>query len=158
MAEVNWTRLVAAVVICNLAGFAGSLFTTPNIATWYASINKPAFTPPNWVFGPVWTTLFILMGISLYLIWQKTNLNSQGKKAAGIFGVQLFLNIMWSVLFFGLQNPMAAFAEIIILWAFIAATIWLFWRIDRKAAYLLIPYIAWVSFAAFLNYSVWMLN
>ena len=158
MIKINWARLAFAVIVCNVAGLAGSVFTAPNIPTWYASLNKPAFNPPNWIFGPVWTTLFVLMGISLYIVWMKTDFKGDGCLAKAVFGIQLDLNILWSILFFGMQNPLLAFIEIIALWLSIFSTIWIFYRIDRKASYMLIPYIAWVSFAAFLNYSIWMLN
>ncbi len=149
-------KLVAAILITNAAGLLGSVFTTPNIGGWYASIQKSAFTPPNWVFAPAWTTLFVLMGISLFLVWEKDL--KKNKIAVGIFVVQMTLNVLWSVLFFGMQNPFLAFVEIIALWIAILATIVLFYRVDRRAAWLLVPYIVWVSFAAFLNYSVWILN
>src|SRR4030042_5396906 len=149
-------KLVAAILITNAAGLLGSVFTTPNIGGWYASIQKAAFTPPNWVFAPAWTTLFVLMGISLFLVWEKDL--KKNKIAVGIFVVQMTLNVLWSVLFFGMQNPFLAFVEIIALWIAILATIVLFYRVDRRAAWLLVPYIVWVSFAAFLNYSVWILN
>ena len=151
-------KFVISVLACQIAGFAGSVFTTPSIPTWYASINKPAFTPPNWVFAPAWTTLFLLMGISLYIIWDKGLGSRDSKLAVSVFGVQLALNVIWSLLFFGLQNPFFAFVEIIMLWTAILATIMLFYKISKKAGILLVPYIFWVSFAAFLNYSVWMLN
>ena len=150
------SRLLIAILICQFAGIIGSVFTTPSIPTWYAGINKPDFNPPNWLFAPVWTTLFFLMGISLYLVWEKGIKTS--RLAVYVFSAQLILNIIWSLLFFGLQNPFFAFIEIIILWVAILATILLFYRISKKAAILLIPYIAWVSFAAFLNYSIWILN
>ena len=151
-------KLIAAILVCQLAGITGSFFTTPNIATWYASISKPAFTPPNWIFAPVWTTLFLLMGISLYLVWEKGFEKKEVKLAISVFGVQLVLNIVWSLLFFGLQNPFFAFIEIIVLWVVILINIILFYRISEKAGFLLVPYILWVSFAAFLNYSIWLLN
>jgi benzodiazapine receptor len=154
----SWWKLLFSVIVCNAAGVIGSFFTSPNIPVWYASLAKPAFVPPNWVFAPVWTTLFILMGISAYLIWEKEKFSEKGKKALGVFGLQLLLNIMWSVLFFGLKNLGAAFIEIIVLWAFIAYSTYLFSKIDKRAAYLLLPYIAWVTFASVLNLSLWMLN
>ena len=150
------TRLIAAILICQLAGIIGSVFTTPSIPTWYAGINKPDFTPPNRLFAPVWTTLFLLMGISLYWIWEKGL--KKNKLAVYVFSAQLILNIIWSLLFFGLQNPYLAFIEIIILWIAILTTIILFYRISKKAGIMLIPYLVWVSIAAFLNYSVWVLN
>ncbi|UCG95086.1 MAG: tryptophan-rich sensory protein [archaeon] len=151
-------RFIISVAITNAAGFIGSFFTAPNIGSWYATINKPGFTPPNWVFAPAWTTLFVLMGISLYLVWEKGIEKKEVRIGIGVFGVQLFLNILWSLIFFGLQNPFYALLEIIALWLAILATIFLFYRISRKAGYLLAPYIIWVSFAGFLNYSIWILN
>ena len=151
-------RLVSSVLICLAAAAMGSVFTTPSIPTWYALIQKPAFNPPNWVFGPVWTALFILMGISAYLVWEKGLKERKVKVALSVFGVQLVLNILWSALFFGLQSPFYAFIEIIILWIAIVLTIIKFYPVSRNAGLLLIPYIAWVSFAAFLNLSVWLLN
>ncbi|MBN2043364.1 MAG: tryptophan-rich sensory protein [Candidatus Aenigmarchaeota archaeon] len=156
--KVNFVRLVVSVVICELAGIIGSFFTMPSIPTWYASINKPEFIPPNWVFAPVWTTLFLLMGISLYMIWDKGLNKKENKTALYVFGVQLVLNIIWSALFFGLQNPLAAFIEIIVLWVAILASIIFFYRISKWSGIIMIPYILWVSFAAFLTYSVWVLN
>ncbi len=154
-------RLAASVIICLLAGIIGSLFTMPAIPSWYASLAKPAFSPPNWLFGPVWTILYILMGISLYLVWSKQGKSGMVKGKASalkVFAVQLALNALWSVLFFGLRSPALGFAGIVLLWISIAATMHLFRKIDRKAFWLLVPYILWVSFAAFLNFSVWMMN
>ncbi len=156
--KINFFRLIASIIICQMAGVIGSFFTFPSIPTWYASINKPAFVPPSWVFAPVWTTLFLLMGVSLYLIWDRGLAGRENKIAVGIFGVQLFLNILWSALFFGLQSPLAAFVDIIPLWLAIVVSTVLFYRISRWAGVIMVPYILWVSFAAFLNYSVWVLN
>ena len=149
-------RLVISLLIPQLAGFLGAIFTTPNIASWYSTLNKPWFVPPNWLFAPAWTTLFILMGLSFFLIWEKGG--EQFKKAYRVFGAQLGLNILWSVFFFGLQNPLLGFIEIIILWILIAFNIMVFYRIDKRAGYLLVPYIAWVTFAAALNLWVFLLN
>jgi len=147
--------LIVSIIICQGAGFIGSIFTTPKIGSWFAGLIKPSFNPPNWIFAPVWTSLFLLMGIALFLVIQGKPLP---KFALIAFVVQLILNILWSYLFFGLQNPMIAFMEIIILWLAILTTIYLFWPINKTAAYLLIPYIAWVSFASVLNFSLWRLN
>lgn len=147
-------KLVISVVLCLIAGVIGGLFTAESIPTWYAQLQKPAFNPPNWVFGPVWTTLYVLMGVSFYLIWEK----EKNKTPAVIFGVQLLFNVLWSILFFGLRSPFYAFIEIIALWMMIAATILAFHSIDKRASLLLVPYILWVSFAAFLNFSIWQLN
>ena len=156
--KVNFRRLIISIVICQLAGIIGSFFTAPNIPTWYAGVNKPWFNPPNWLFAPVWTILFVLMGISLYLIWEKGIEKKNVRLAVSVFGIQLFFNTIWSLLFFGLQNPMLAFFEIIILWLSILATIFLFYKLSKPAAFMLVPYIAWVTFAAVLNYYIWILN
>lgn len=151
-------KLIVSILLCQLAGIIGSIFTAPNIPTWYASLEKPFFTPPSWLFAPAWITLFLLMGLSLFLVWNKGLQSKTSKIAVSIFFVQLALNILWSALFFGLQNPFLALIEIIILWIAILATIIAFAKISKKAAILLLPYILWVSFAALLNYSVWILN
>ena len=150
--------LLASIIICQMAGIIGSIFTTPAIPTWYANINKPTFRPPNWVFAPVWTTLFLLMGIALFLIWEKGLKRKDVKIAFSVFIFHLLLNTLWSILFFGLKSPFAAFIEIIFLWIFILISIILFFRISKIAAYLLIPYILWVSFASVLNFAIWQLN
>ncbi len=154
----NILIFISSIVICQMAGIIGSIFTTPAIPTWYANINKPTFRPPNWVFAPVWTTLFLLMGIALFLIWKKGPEKKENRIAFSVFIIQLILNTLWSVLFFGLKSPFAAFIEIIFLWAAILASIILFFRISRLAGALLIPYILWVSFASVLNFSIWRLN
>ncbi len=151
-------KLILTIVICQLAGFIGSIFTTPSIPMWYASLQKPVFTPPSWLFGPVWISLYILMGISAYLIWNKGFENKPVKMALTIFSVQLVLNALWSFLFFALQSPLYGFIEIVFLWAAILFTILKFQKISRKAGLLLIPYIVWVSIAATLNFSIWQLN
>ena len=152
------TKLISSILICQLAGIIGSVFTSSSVSTWYAALQKPSFNPPNWVFSPVWITLFVLMGISLYLIWDKGIKSKYSKIAVIIFGAQLVLNILWSVLFFGLRSPLSAFIEIIFLWTAILVTIIYFFKISKPAAYLLIPYILWVSFAVILNYSILILN
>jgi tryptophan-rich sensory protein len=154
----NILKLVASVIICLFAGFIGSIFTTPSIPTWYATLTRPSFNPPDWIFAPVWTTLFVLMGISLYLVWNKGLQDKKVKISLFIFGVQLVLNVLWSFLFFGLHSPFYAFLEIITLWAAIVLTIVNFFKVSKTAGLLLIPYIFWVSFAAILNFSIWKLN
>jgi translocator protein len=143
---------------CLAIGFLGSLITTPAIGTWYKTLSKPFFNPPNWIFAPVWTALYILMGISFYLIWKKGIINKKNKSALYFFLIQLGLNFAWSFIFFYLQNPKLAFVEIIFLWTAILITILKFRKISKTAAYLLFPYIAWVSFASFLNLFVAILN
>ena len=153
MKTKNIIALLSAVGLSQFAGVIGSIFTSSSISTWYATLQKPELTPPGWIFGPVWITLYFLMGIAAYLVWKRNN-----KKALIIFGVQLILNSLWSIIFFGLQNPGLALLEIIILWIAILWTMIAFWKIDRRAGVLFVPYIAWVSFAAYLNYSIWTLN
>lgn len=153
---MHFGKLVLAIGICFLAGFAGGLVTTPSIPTWYAELEKPFFTPPNTLFGPVWTILYILMGISLYRVWVRKK--RETAPALNIFLVQLILNFFWSYVFFGLHLPWAAFVVIVALWLAIFATIRTFKPIDKLASYLLIPYLLWVTFASVLNLSVAILN
>jgi benzodiazapine receptor len=151
-------KLVASVVICTLVGASGSVFTMVGPGSWYDQLAKPWFNPPSWLFGPVWTALYILMGVALYLIWMEGLEKPQVKAAILLFALQLLLNFLWSYMFFGLQSPLLALAEIAILWLVLLATIIAFFRIRRGAAYLLIPYILWVTFAAYLNYAIYILN
>jgi len=158
MKRIKILKLVISILVCQVAGLIGSLFTLSSISTWYAQLEKPTFNPPNWVFAPVWTLLFLLMGISLYLIVSKGVENKKVKTALSIFVIQLTLNILWSFLFFGLQSLLYAFIEIIILGLAILLTIISFYKISKTAAYLLLPYVLWVSFAAVLNFSILILN
>jgi len=151
-------KLILCVAACELAGALGAIFTTPAINGWYATINKPAFNPPDWTFAPVWTFLFFLMGVSLYRILEKDLKDRTVKSALMIFIAQFILNVTWSIIFFGLHRPSDAFMEIVVLWFAILLTIVQFHKIDEKAALLLVPYLLWVSFAALLNFSVWILN
>ena len=151
----KWVKLIASILICQIAGIIGSIFTAPSITSWYADLQKPAFSPPNWVFGPVWITLYTLMGISLYLVWNK---KKNVKIPLTLFSIQLILNSIWSIIFFGLQNPFYALIEIIILWIMILLTIISFYKISKKASFLLLPYIIWVTVATFLNYYILILN
>ena len=148
----------SSIIGCELVGIAATPFTTAGIYTWYNRIIKPSFQPPNWVFGPVWTILYALMGIAAYLVWEKGWEKREVKAALGIFGIQLILNFFWSLIFFGNKAFGWAFVEILFLWVFIALTIWKFYKISKTAAYLLIPYILWVSFASVLNGAIWWLN
>ena len=154
----NIAKLIVAIVVCQMAGIVGSIFTVPAIPVWYESLQKPSFSPPNWLFGPAWLTLYTLMGISLYLVWKRGLENKNVKNSLFVFAVQLVLNAFWSYLFFGLQSPFFAFIEIIVLWVAIAFTIFKFYKISRNVGLILIPYILWVSFALILNFYVWRLN
>jgi len=154
----NFFKLVIAILISELAGFIGSLFVSPAIPVWYEGLVKPAFNPPNWVFGSVWFILYALMGVAAFFIWREGLKRRAVKIALAIFIFQLIINIFWSVIFFGAHNTGLAFMEIISLWCAILATILSFYEINHKAAYLLLPYILWVMFAAYLNYSIWQLE
>jgi tryptophan-rich sensory protein len=154
----NFWKFIIAVLGSEGIGLAGGLFTFKSIPAWYAKINKPSWNPPNWLFGPVWTTLYFLMGVAAYLVWKTGWEHRQVKIALAVFVIQLILNFFWSVIFFSWHSPKWAFAEIILLWLAIAITIILFWRISRPAASILLPYILWVSFAGYLNLTVWQLN
>lgn len=151
-------KLIISIAICQLAGIIGSFFTISQIPSWYAGLIKPSFNPPNWLFGPVWLTLYTLMGISLYLIWLKGFKTKQAKTALLLFATQLVLNSLWSIIFFGWHMTDYALAEIVLLWFVILAVIIRFYKISKPATYLLVPYILWVSFAAFLNLSIFLLN
>jgi benzodiazapine receptor len=151
-------KLVISLGVCQLAGFIGSIFTRPAISTWYAELQKPRFTPPDYVFGPVWISLYILMGIAAFLIWRKGFHHRVVKRALAIFGVQLVLNALWSFLFFGLRSPLAGLIGIFILGVAIILTVRSFLMVSRPAGLLLIPYFLWVSFATGLNLSIWWLN
>lgn len=155
---MKFLPLIFAIVIAQLAGAIGSIFTFSAIPTWYPTLIKPIFNPPNWIFGPVWTTLYTLMGISSYLIWKKGIKNQEVKTALIVYAIHLVLNALWSILFFGLKRLDFAFFEITILWSFIIFIFYLFKKINKTAGLLLIPYFIWVSFASILNYSLWILN
>jgi benzodiazapine receptor len=151
-------KLATSIVACQCAGIIGSIFTTAAIPTWYAALQKPPFTPPNWLFAPAWVTLYLLMGIAAFLIWRQ-GLEQKGVKSALIiFLVQLVFNALWSVVFFGLQSPLYGVVVILALWVAILLTILRFFKLSTAAGALLLPYILWVSFASVLNISIWILN
>ena len=154
----NATKLVVSIAVPVVVGGLSGFATASGVETWYPTLIKPSFNPPSWVFGPVWTVLYILMGVAAFLVWRK-GLETEGvKRALALFAVQLALNGLWSILFFGLQQPGLAFGEILILWLAIVLTFRAFRTVEPAAGWLLIPYLAWVSFAAVLNGSLWMLN
>jgi len=150
--------LIGFVILAEAAGAVGSFFTASSVGDWYVLLEKPLLNPPSWVFGPVWTTLYALMGIAAFLVWKAGGKPKARRAAFTAFGVQLALNSIWSALFFGAKNPGLAFAEIILLWAAILWTMTAFNRLSRAASALLAPYLAWVSFAAYLNFMLWILN
>ena len=151
-------RLVVSIVACQCAGLIGSIFTRSAIPTWYATLQKPSFTPPNWLFAPAWVTLYVLMGISAFLIWRRGLGDRRTRTALIIFLIQLILNALWSIAFFGLESPLYGVIVIVALWVAILFTLLRFFRISTAAGILLIPYILWVSFAAALNISIFALN
>jgi tryptophan-rich sensory protein len=156
--KVSWPKLIFAITLCLAAGVVGSIFTYSSIPTWYTFLIKPSFNPPSWLFGPVWTILYILMGISFYLILLKGLKNKEVRFAVNLFVWQLIANSLWSIIFFGIKNVQLALIEIIVLLILVLATIIKFYKINKVAAYLLVPYFLWGSFATFLTYNIWILN
>ncbi len=154
--KIDYLKLIACILLCEAVGFLGSFFTMSSIPTWYAALAKPSFNPPNWIFGPVWTTLYLMMGISLYLVWMKGF--KKNKPAILIFLIQLALNFVWTPVFFGLHQLLLALIIIVLLWIEIFITIRKFYRISKPAAYLLVPYILWITFATALNLAIVILN
>lgn len=154
----HWVKLIISLALPQIAGLSGVLFTETGEGSWYQSLQKPAWNPPSWLFAPVWTTLYILMGIAFFLVWKSSGALQQKRTAMGLWVVQLLLNFCWTLIFFGAQQPGWALAEIILLWITILLTILAFARISKTAAWLLVPYISWVSFAALLNGAICNLN
>ena len=154
----NAVKLFISIVIPVLVGATAGFFTVSGVGTWYQTINKPSWNPPSWIFGPVWTTLYIMMGIALFLVWKSEASEVMKKNAFAIFTVQLLLNFFWSFIFFNQQQPGWALVEIIGMWVAILLTIFAFANVSKTAAWLLVPYISWVSFATILNYTIWQLN
>ena len=154
----EFLKLTVFIGISQFAGIIGSVFTVSAIPVWYAALEKPMLNPPNWVFGPVWITLYTLMGVAAYIIWKKRTKENCNCVALQLFGFQLFLNAVWSYLFFGLKEPLLALFDIVFLFMLILLVIRQFYKISKPAAYLLVPYAAWVAFAAYLNFMIWQLN
>lgn len=150
-------KLIISILLPLSVGAIAGMFTSQAVPIWYASLNKPSFSPPNWVFGPVWTTLYILLGISFFLIW-KEEASKERDLAIKVFSIQMLLNFAWSFLFFYFNLIGAALIEIILLWISIASMIYLFYKIKPVAAYMNIPYLLWVSFATILNAGYYFLN
>ncbi|ACL15648.1 TspO/MBR family protein [Methanosphaerula palustris] len=150
--------LAGFVLLPLLVGAIGAFFTTPAIPIWFATLTKPWFAPPNWLFAPAWTVLYFLMGAASFLIYQKREIDPRVDGALKVYGLQLFLNLLWSVIFFGFRSIIGGFIAIVLLWVLIVVTIWRFHRISPTAGMLLVPYIAWVTFAAVLNFGILQLN
>jgi translocator protein len=147
----KWLVLIGLLVLCLAVGAGAGFLTAQSVLTWFPTLIKPSFNPPSWLFGPVWTTLYIMMAVAAWLVWLR-----QGSLV--LFYVQLALNFAWSLLFFGLHSPALALVDIVAMWVLILLTLLAFWKIDRRAGWLLVPYLAWVSFASVLNASIWWLN
>ncbi len=154
---LSLAALVLFIAVCLMAGGLGAIFTAGAVRDWYPGLTKPSWTPPGWLFGPVWTALYLMMAVAAWIVWQKRGF-THGSGALGLFFFQLALNAAWSPLFFGLRNPLAGLLDIVPLWAAILATIVSFWRIAPAAGALLAPYWLWVSYATALNFALWKMN
>jgi tryptophan-rich sensory protein len=153
----NWQKALISIVGCEAVGLLGTPFTLNAIPDWYMYLNKPFFAPPNWLFGPAWTLLYFLMGVAIYRIWI-TKPSKKTKEAINYFLAQLSLNFIWTPIFFGLRSPVIGLAVIISMWFMILFTIKKFVSVDKLAGYLLLPYLAWVTFATMLNAAIVILN
>jgi translocator protein len=154
----NTVKLIIAIIIPLAVGATSGFFTASGVGSWYQTINKPSWNPPSWIFGPVWTTLYVMMGIALFLIWKSDAPDAQKRTAMLLFAVQMVLNFFWSFIFFKQHQMGWALVEIIAMWVMILLTIFSFAPISKTAAWLLVPYISWVSFATILNYTLWKMN
>ncbi len=154
----NLPKFIAAIIGCELVGLLSTPVTIQAIPAWYTTLNKPSFAPPNWLFGPAWTTLYLLMGIAFYLIWIQDWKKTKVKTAGRFFLIQLFFNFLWSFLFFGLRSPLLGLIDIMVMWIFIVMTMNKFYPLSKPAFYLMVPYLLWVSFATILNFSIALLN
>ncbi len=146
--------LLISILIAEVAGVVGSVYTAASIPTWYAGLEKPWWTPPSWIFGPAWMLLYVLMGIAAFLVWEVRHKKKEAEGALLLYGVHLFFNALWSLIFFGLQNIGLALVEIFLLWLLIIYTMVFFFRVNRAAGWVFVPYLIWVSFAMVLNYSL----
>lgn len=151
-------QFIISLILCQGAGLIGTVFTVGAIQNWYVYLNKPGFSPPNWIFGPVWTVLYTLMAVALFAVWQTGLNNRRTKIAFWIFIIHLGVNALWSILFFGLRNPAMALIDITMLWILVAVSMFLFYKIRKATLWLLLPYLVWVTFAIFLNFYIWKLN
>jgi benzodiazapine receptor len=151
-------KLVISLLVCQAAGFIGAIFTRPAISTWYAELSKPRFTPPDWVFEPVWIALYLLIGIAAFLVWRRGFHHQVVRRGLAFFGAQLILNALWPFFFFGLKSPLAGLIEISILGIAVILTVHRFLRVSRTPGLLLVPYFLWIAFATGLNLSIWWLN
>ena len=155
---IQWFRLISAIIICQLAGVIGAILTNSSVGSWYPTLEQPSFTPPDAVFPVVWTTLYLLMGVALYLVWRRGPERRRVRAGLFAFGIQLTLNVLWSFCFFGLRSPLLGLVDILLLLLAILWTLLAFARVSRTAARLMIPYLVWVAFAFLLNASIWWKN
>jgi len=152
----HWSKLFTSFIISYLAGFVGSLCMSASSLAWYATLSKPSFAPPAWVFGPVWVVLYALIGIALFRVW--TSHDARSKGAMRLFGLNIALNALWPLLFFGMRSPGLGYVEIVVLWVSLAVLVIDTWKFDRVASVLLIPYLLWITIASILNFFVWFIN
>jgi len=152
----RWAELIVALALCLGVGLLGAIATRQSLSDWYPALRKPEWNPPSWLFGPVWSILYVSMAVSAWIVWRIRG--PGGRLALSFFGLQLALNAVWSPLFFGFRSPALALVDIVFLWLAIVATIIAFRRSSRPAAFMMLPYLAWVSFAASLNFEIWKLN
>jgi tryptophan-rich sensory protein len=157
VASRQQAMFLVSLAVCFGTAAVGGALTASGVRDWYPTLNKPWWTPPDWVFGPVWTALYLMMAVAAWLVWRRAGWPG-GRTALVLFAVQLVLNAAWSGLFFALRDPGAAFAEVVVLWAAIAATLVAFGRVSRVAAGLLVPYLLWVTYATALNGAIWVMN
>lgn len=157
MGSRDGIKLVISIFVCLVAGLIGSIFTISSIPVWYATLNKPFFSPPNWLFAPAWTILYILMGIALFYVWKAPKVKKTNEGLM-LFGAQLIFNVIWSIVFFGFRSIVGGVLSIVVLLILILMTTAQFYRIDKRAAYLMVPYLLWVCFATMLNIAVYFLN
>lgn len=155
---MNLKRLIVSLTLPQAAGALGAYFTSAAIATWYVTLEKPVFNPPNWLFGPVWLVLYVLMGLAIYGVWQSKKEGVTKRRAMTTFWIHLLLNAIWPIVFFSLKNLGLALVNIILVWSMIIVLIVQFWKIDRRSSYLLMPYLVWVSYATTLNAWIWVVN
>ncbi len=154
----NTLKLIIAIAIPLIVGGSSGFFTATGVESWYQTIARPTWNPPGWIFGPVWTTLYVMMGISLFLVWKEDTSVELKKIGIALFAIQLVLNFFWSFIFFNQHQIGWALVEIVAMWVFILLTIFAFAQVNKAAAWLLVPYISWVSFATILNFTIWQLN
>jgi benzodiazapine receptor len=156
--KFQWLPLIVSILITEGIAATASMFTISQIPVWYSTLNKPSFNPPNWLFGPVWTILYIMIAVAAYLVWQRRNHSELYKTSRFVYIIQLVLNFAWSAVFFGLHQVLGALVVIALLWVSIVACIYYFGKFSKVAAWLLVPYLLWVSFASVLNLYIYLLN